>query len=215
IEADTDAQSVLGQIGFPPLPPYIKRGDDPEIAAADEQRYQTVYARQSGAVAAPTAGLHFTEPLIEQLKQAGVKFAFITLHVGAGTFKPVATENLEDHQIHREWFSIDENNAGIINEAKKKGGRIIPVGTTSTRVLETVAAGLRIEAVAGTTELYIMPGYRFKMIDAMITNFHLPKSTLLALVAAFAGLEKILAAYNHAIEKRYRFYSYGDAMLII
>jgi S-adenosylmethionine:tRNA ribosyltransferase-isomerase len=182
-----------------------------------------VYARQSGAVAAPTAGLHFTETLIEQLKQAGIKFAFITLHVGAGTFKPVTADNLEDHQIHRERFSIDRENAAIINAAKKKGGRIIPVGTTSTRVLETVAAGLQacpersrgIEDVAGTTELFIMPGYRFKMIDAMITNFHLPKSTLLALVAAFAGLENILAAYRHAIEQRYRFYSYGDAMLII
>jgi len=212
---DTDAQAVLDEIGFPPLPPYIKRDDDPAVAAADEQRYQTVYAKQNGAVAAPTAGLHFTESLIEQLKQAGVKFAFITLHVGAGTFKPVTADNLEDHQIHRERFSIDRENAAIINTAKSKGGRIIPIGTTSTRVLETVAAASRIEAAAGTTELFIMPGYRFKMIDAMITNFHLPKSTLLALVAAFAGLENTLAAYRHAIEKRYRFYSYGDAMLII
>jgi len=215
IEVDADAQTVLEQIGFPPLPPYIKRDDDAAVAAADEQRYQTVYARQSGAVAAPTAGLHFTEPLIEQLKQAGVKFAFITLHVGAGTFKPVTADNLEEHQIHEERFSIDEKNAAIINAAKSEGGRIIPVGTTSTRVLETVAAGSRLEASAGTTELFIMPGYRFGMIDAMITNFHLPKSTLLALVAAFAGLERTLAAYKHAIEQRYRFYSYGDAMLIV
>ncbi|MFC1792870.1 tRNA preQ1(34) S-adenosylmethionine ribosyltransferase-isomerase QueA [Planctomycetota bacterium] len=215
IITDADAQSVLDVIGFPPLPPYIKRDDDPAVAAEDEQRYQTVYARQCGAVAAPTAGLHFTEPLIEQLKQAGIKFAFITLHVGAGTFKPVTADNLEDHQIHQELFSIDEENVGIINTAKNNGGRIIPVGTTSTRVLETVAAGSRIEAASGTTELFIMPGYRFKMIDAMITNFHLPKSTLLALIAAFAGLDNILAAYKHAIEQRYRFYSYGDAMLII
>ncbi len=215
IKADADARTVLDEIGFPPLPPYIKRDDDPATAAQDEQRYQTVYARQSGAVAAPTAGLHFTEPLIEQLKQAGIQFAFITLHVGAGTFKPVTADNLEDHQIHQERFSIDEKNAGIINMAKNKGGRIIPVGTTSTRVLETVAADSQIKATAGTTELFIMPGYRFKMIDAMITNFHLPKSTLLALVAAFAGLQSTLAAYNHAIEQRYRFYSYGDAMLII
>jgi S-adenosylmethionine:tRNA ribosyltransferase-isomerase len=215
IKTDMDAQTVLEEIGFPPLPPYIKRGDDPQAAAEDKQRYQTVYARQSGAVAAPTAGLHFTEPLIEQLKQAGVQFAFITLHVGAGTFKPVTEDNLEDHQIHEERFSIDEKNAAIINEAKKKGGRIIPVGTTSTRVLETVAANSQIKASAGTTELFITPGYRFKIIDAMVTNFHLPKSTLLALVAAFAGLENVLAAYNHAIEQRYRFYSYGDAMLII
>lgn len=215
INADLDAQKVLDEIGFPPLPPYIKRDDDPAVAAQDKQRYQTVYARQIGAVAAPTAGLHFTRPLIEQLKQTGMKFAFITLHVGAGTFKPVTEENLVDHQIHEEWFSIDQENAAILNEAKNKGGRIIPVGTTSTRVLETVTADSRIEATSGTTELFIMPGYQFKLTDAMITNFHLPKSTLLALVAAFAGLENILAAYNHAIEQRYRFYSYGDAMLII
>jgi S-adenosylmethionine:tRNA ribosyltransferase-isomerase len=215
IKSDLDAQTVLDRIGFPPMPPYIKRDDDPEVAAEDKRRYQTVYARQSGAVAAPTAGLHFTEPLIEQLKHAGIQFAFITLHVGAGTFEPVTEGNLEDHQIHEEWFSIDEKNAAIINTAKNKGGRIIPVGTTSTRVLETVTADSRIKATTGTTELFIMPGYDFKMADAMITNFHLPKSTLLALVAAFAGHEKILAAYQHAIEKRYRFYSYGDAMLII
>jgi len=215
VKTDMDVQAVLEEIGFPPLPPYIKRNDDPQVAARDKQRYQTVYARQSGAVAAPTAGLHFTEPLIEQLKQAGVKFAFITLHVGAGTFKPVTGENLEDHKIHAEWFSIDEENAAIINEAKSKGGRIIPVGTTSTRVLETIAAGSRAEAAAGTTELFIMPGHEFKLTDAMITNFHLPKSTLLALVAAFAGLENILTAYRHAIGQRYRFYSYGDAMLIV
>jgi S-adenosylmethionine:tRNA ribosyltransferase-isomerase len=215
IKTDADAQTVLEEIGFPPLPPYIKRDDDPAVAAQDKRRYQTVYARQAGAVAAPTAGLHFTEPLIEQLKQSGIKFAFITLHVGAGTFKPVTEDNLEDHQIHEERFSIDRENAATINTAKNKGGRIIPVGTTSTRVLETVAADSRIKAAAGTTELFIMPGYQFKMIDAMITNFHLPKSTLLALVAAFAGLENILTAYNHAIEQRYRFYSYGDAMLIV
>jgi S-adenosylmethionine:tRNA ribosyltransferase-isomerase len=215
IDSSMDAQTVLEEIGFPPLPPYIRRDDDPTVAAQDEQRYQTVYARQSGAVAAPTAGLHFTEPLIEQLKQAGIKFAHITLHVGAGTFKPVTDDNLEDHQIHKEWFSINEENAAIINAVTNNGGRIIPVGTTSTRVLETVAADSRIKATTGTTELFITPGYQFKMVDAMITNFHLPKSTLLALVAAFAGLENILAAYNHAIEQRYRFYSYGDAMMIV
>jgi S-adenosylmethionine:tRNA ribosyltransferase-isomerase len=215
IKTDSNAQTVLGEIGFPPLPPYIKRDDDPEVAAKDKKQYQTVYARRTGAVAAPTAGLHFTEQLIEQLKKAGIKFAFITLHVGAGTFKPVTEDNLEDHQIHEEWFSIDRENAAIINAAKNEGGRIIPVGTTSTRVLETITGDARIDATSDTTDLFIMPGYKFKMVDAMITNFHLPKSTLLALVAAFAGLEKILAAYNHAIEQRYRFYSYGDAMLII
>jgi S-adenosylmethionine:tRNA ribosyltransferase-isomerase len=244
LKTDADAQAVLDTIGFPPLPPYIKRDDDPAAAASDAARYQTVYARHAGAVAAPTAGLHFTESLIEQLRQAAIRFAFVTLHVGTGTFKPITTENIENHKIHREWFSIDGQNAEIINTAENSGGRIIPVGTTSTRVLETVSfrednrmnginnlvnpvipsktfccpvghtCGSRIQAGSGTTELFITPGYSFKITDAMITNFHLPKSSLLALVAAFAGLERILAAYRHAIEQRYRFYSYGDAMLI-
>ena len=213
-EIDADAQSVLDKIGFPPLPPYIKRDNDPAMAERDRVWYQTVYAREAGAVAAPTAGLHFTEALIAKLKRSRVSFAYVTLHVGAGTFKPMTTENVEDHEIHRELFSIDEQNARMINTAKNNGGRIIPVGTTSTRVLETVAWGSQIEAARGTTELFITPGYKFKITDAMITNFHLPKSTLLALVAAFAGLKNILAAYNHAIDRRYRFYSYGDAMLI-
>jgi len=213
---DGNARTVLKRIGFPPLPPYIKRDPGaPGLAADDELRYQTVYARKAGAVAAPTAGLHFTETLIEQLKHAGIRFAFITLHVGAGTFKPVAAEHLEDHQIHSEQFSIDEENAGIIEAAANEGRRIIPVGTTSMRVLETVAVGSEIKATRGATDLFITPGYEFKIADAMITNFHLPKSTLLALVAAFAGLENVLAAYDHAVERRYRFYSYGDAMLII
>ena len=215
IETDANVETVLDKIGFPPLPPYIKRDDDSAIAARDRLQYQTVYAKIPGAVAAPTAGLHFTKPLIERLKQAGVCFAYITLHVGTGTFKPIATENLEDHEIHQEQFSIDEENARIINAAKGKGGRIIAVGTTSTRTLETIAAGPQVQAASSTTSLFIKPGYKFKIVDAMITNFHLPKSTLLALVAAFAGLENILTAYRHAIEQRYRFYSYGDAMLII
>ena len=215
LKTEADTETVLNTIGFPPLPPYIKRADDPALAKIDELRYQTVYARKNGAVAAPTAGLHFTKPLIEQLKQAGISFAYITLHVGAGTFKPVTAENLDDHEIHQEQFSIDQENARIINTAKSKGGRIITVGTTSTRTIETLAGGPQIEAATGSTELFIKPGYKFKITDAMITNFHLPKSTLLALVGAFAGLENILAAYNHAILQQYRFYSYGDAMLII
>jgi len=218
LEAQTDREAILSAIGFPPLPPYIKRNDDLAAAAVDKLRYQTVYARKSGAVAAPTAGLHFTAKLIEQLKQKGICFAYLTLHVGTGTFKPITAENLEDHQIHPEPFSIDEETARLINATKDKGGRIIAVGTTSTRALETAVRrrrSSRIEAASGTTNLFITPGYNFKITDAMITNFHLPKSTLLALVAAFAGLENILAAYSHAIEKRYRFYSYGDAMLII
>jgi len=215
LKTEADTEAVLEAIGFPPLPPYIKRDDDPALAQIDERRYQTVYARKNGAVAAPTAGLHFTKPLIEQLKLAGISFAYITLHVGAGTFKPVTVENLADHQIHQEQFSIDRENALIINTAKSKGGRIITVGTTSTRTIETLANGPQIEAATGSTELFIKPGYKFKITDAMITNFHLPKSTLLALVGAFAGLDNILAAYNHAIRQQYRFYSYGDAMLII
>jgi len=222
LQTEEDTETILDEIGFPPLPPYIKRDDDPALAQIDKLRYQTVYARHTGAVAAPTAGLHFTDHLIEQLKQTGICFAYITLHVGTGTFKPVTTENLEDHQIHQERLSIDDENAQIINTVKNHGGRIIPVGTTSTRTIETIAPGsqtclttVKIEATSGTTSLFIKPGYKFKITDAMITNFHLPKSTLLVLVAAFAGLDNILAAYNHAIEQRYRFYSYGDAMLII
>ncbi|MHC4889468.1 MAG: tRNA preQ1(34) S-adenosylmethionine ribosyltransferase-isomerase QueA [Planctomycetota bacterium] len=211
----SSVDTMLDKIGFPPLPPYIRRGDDTATAAIDKLRYQTVYARHTGAVAAPTAGLHFTKQLIDKLKQHGICFAYITLHVGTGTFKPITTENLEGHKIHQERFSIDEENTRTINTAKNKGSRIIAVGTTSTRALETVASNSRIEAAAGQTSLFIKPCYKFKIIDAIVTNFHLPKSTLLALVAAFAGLENILSAYRHAIEQRYRFYSYGDAMLII
>jgi len=211
---DTDAQVVLEKIGLAPLPPYIKRQNDPELAGEDLLNYQTVYARKAGAVAAPTAGLHFTESLIEELKQAGVRFAFVTLHVGAGTFKPVTADNLDDHRIHTERYSINAKNAEILNRALIEADRIIPVGTTSTRVLETLADAKPFRAVSGTTELFIKPGYKYRITDAMITNFHLPKSTLLALVASFAGLENAMSAYKHAVEERYRFYSYGDAMLI-
>jgi S-adenosylmethionine:tRNA ribosyltransferase-isomerase len=215
IKADATVETILEKIGFPPLPPYIRRSDDPEAAATDKIRYQTVYAQHNGSVAAPTAGLHFTKELIEQLKQASICFAYITLHVGEGTFKPITTDNIEQHKIHQEQFSIDEKNAQAINAAKEKGGRIIAVGTTSVRVLETITDGAKVKAAAGATSLFIKPGYKFKAVDAMITNFHLPKSTLLALVAAFSGLKNILTAYQYAIEQRYRFYSYGDAMLII
>jgi S-adenosylmethionine:tRNA ribosyltransferase-isomerase len=215
ILSKTDTQTILEQVGFPPLPPYIKRDDDPDVASKDKLRYQTVYAKNAGAVAAPTAGLHFTNKLIEQLKQTSICFANITLHVGAGTFKPITAEKLEEHQIHQEKFKIDQQNARIINKVKDKGGKIIPVGTTSTRVLETVSDNGRVEPMSGSTDLFITPGFKFQVTDAMITNFHLPKSSLFALVTAFAGLENILDAYNHAIEQRYRFYSYGDAMLII
>ncbi len=215
IKTDANHETILEKIGFPPLPPYIKRGRNPGQAAMDKLRYQTVYAQHTGAVAAPTAGLHFTNELIEQLKTSQISFAYITLHVGEGTFKPINSENLEEHKIHQEQFRIDEKNAKTINAAKEKGGRIIAVGTTSARTLETVATSSQVNAATGTTTLFIKPGYKFKIVGAMVTNFHLPKSTLLALVAAFAGLKNILAAYEHAIEQRYRFYSYGDAMLII
>ena len=208
------AETILNEVGFPPLPPYIRRDGDVAQAQEDRQRYQTVYARRPGAVAAPTAGLHFTDALLTRLQDKGIRRATVTLHVGAGTFKPVTAEELEQHEIHREWFCLDETNAEIINTARAAGGRIVAVGTTATRVLETVAKSSRVEPGEGDTQLFITPGYAFKAVDAMITNFHLPKSTLLALVGAFAGLDRMMAAYRHAIEQRYRFYSYGDAMLI-
>jgi S-adenosylmethionine:tRNA ribosyltransferase-isomerase len=209
------AEKILKKIGFPPLPPYIRRDTDLRQAAKDKIRYQTVFAKHPGAVAAPTAGLHFSKKLIEQLKKQGILLANVTLAVGEGTFKPVTTETLEAHKIHEEQFVLNEKNANIINRAKQKGGRIIAVGTTSVRVLETAAADGKLKPICGATSLFIRPEYEFKMVDAMITNFHLPCSTLLALVAAFVGLDKILAAYAHAVKQRYRFYSYGDAMLII
>jgi S-adenosylmethionine:tRNA ribosyltransferase-isomerase len=215
IEVELPAEKTLQKIGFPPLPPYIRRDTDLRQAARDRQRYQTVYARNLGAVAAPTAGLHFTKKLIETLKTRGVEFAYVTLAVGEGTFKPVTAETLEEHRIHEERFSIDERNASVINKTRKKGGRIIAVGTTSVRVLETAAAQGQLSAMTDSTRLFIRPGYKFRMVDGMVTNFHLPKSTLLALVGAFTGLDTILAAYTHAIDMQYRFYSYGDAMLII
>ncbi len=215
LKVQGDASRLLEKIGFPPLPPYIKRDADIHQARKDRTRYQTVYANKDGAIAAPTAGLHFTKNLIGQLKKQGVLFAYTTLHVGEGTFKPVSAQTLEEHEIHQEWFSIDEVNAAVVNEARRKGGRIIAVGTTSVRALESAAAGSQVQPMAGSTRLFITPGYKFKVVDAMVTNFHLPKSTLLALVAAFAGLERIMAVYRYAIDKRYRFYSYGDAMLIV
>lgn len=214
VEGLGSVEKILEKIGFPPLPPYIRRDMNLQQAAEDKIRYQTVYARHPGAVAAPTAGLHFTKKLIEKLKQQGVLFAYVTLAVGEGTFKPVTTKTLEAHHIHKERFSINEKNANLINRVRQKGGRIIAVGTTSIRVLETVGANRKLKMTTGTTDLFIKPGYEFKIVDCVVTNFHLPRSTLLALVAAFAGLDTILAAYAHAVRKRYRFYSYGDAMLI-
>jgi len=209
------ADEILETIGFAPLPPYIKRSDDKQLAKTDLRRYQTVYAHRPGAVAAPTAGLHFTKEILEQLKDKPVRLAYVTLHVGPGTFAPIKAEELADHKMHTERFSISRDSADLINDTKDKCGRIIAVGTTSVRTLETVCREGKVAAIEGVTDLFIMPGYEFKMVDAMITNFHLPRSSLLALVCAFAGVENVLAAYRHAIEQRYRFYSYGDAMLII
>ncbi len=213
-EHQIDAFSALDQIGLPPLPPYIKRGREDTSTPEDLQRYQTVYASEPGAVAAPTAGLHFDEPTLEKIKDLGVKLAYITLHVGIGTFRPVQTKTLDEHPMHEERYEINQEAADIINNTVDSGRRIIAVGTTSVRTLESVAANRHIQAAQGQTKLFIQPGYEFKIVDAILTNFHLPKSTLLALVGAFAGMDTVLDAYQHAIEQEYRFYSYGDAMFI-
>lgn len=202
---------VLQAVGHMPLPPYIERTDELE----DKERYQTVYACRDGAVAAPTAGLHFDQALLEKLEAKGVKSAFVTLHVGAGTFQPVRVDNIEDHEMHAEYVELDANVCNLVRETKFRGGRVIAVGTTAVRCLETASPSANwIEPYYGDTEIFIYPGYEFKIVDAMITNFHLPESTLLMLVSAFAGLEHTKNAYQTAIDNRYRFYSYGDAMYI-
>jgi S-adenosylmethionine:tRNA ribosyltransferase-isomerase len=201
----------LDRYGEVPLPPYIARAPE----AADESRYQTVYARHAGAAAAPTAGLHFDETMLGTLEAAGIATAFVTLHVGAGTFQPVETEDLSAHRMHAERYSIPAETAAAIDGARARGGKVIAIGTTSLRALESAAEESgRVRAGAGETRLFITPGYRFRVVRRLLTNFHLPKSTLLMLVAAFAGHENIRAAYAHAIAHRYRFYSYGDAMLL-
>ena len=216
VQTQADAQAVLNEVGFPPLPPYIRRDRDPARAESDRRQYQTVYAQRPGAVAAPTAGLHFTKELMARLAEGGIRFARVTLHVGAGTFKPISSEHVEEHEIHRESYRIDGENADAIHAAREEGGRIIAVGTTVTRVLETVATDRGdVKAAQGATNLFITPGYRFKIVDAMITNFHLPRSTLLMLVSAFVGKPLLDRAYAQAIENRYRFYSFGDAMVIL
>ncbi|CCO07226.1 tRNA preQ1(34) S-adenosylmethionine ribosyltransferase-isomerase QueA [Desulforamulus hydrothermalis] len=201
---------VLERLGTMPLPPYIKK------PLADRQRYQTVYARQEGSAAAPTAGLHFTHELLDEIRSMGVKTVTVLLHVGLGTFRPVQTEDIEQHVMHSEYYEIAPQAAEEINKAKEQGGRVIAVGTTSVRTLETAgnAKGLVLPG-SGMTDIFIYPGYKFKIIDGLITNFHLPKSTLLMLVSALAGREKILAAYRTAVQEKYRFFSFGDAMLII
>ena len=213
-EHQIEAFLALEQIGHPPLPPYIKRGQTDDSEAEDLQRYQTVYASEPGAVAAPTAGLHFDEPTLEKIGHIGIKIAYITLHVGIGTFRPVKTETLDEHPMHEERYKIGSEAADIINASVEAGGRIVAVGTTSVRTLESVAKDRHVQTAQGKTRLFIQPGYDFKIVDAMVTNFHLPKSTLLALVGAFAGMDTVLDAYQHAIEQQYRFYSYGDAIFI-
>lgn len=203
-------EEVLDQLGQMPLPPYITH------QLEDKNRYQTVYATHSGSAAAPTAGLHFTKELLNKIEDRGVKIARITLHVGLGTFRPVKVENVLEHHMHSEFYVVDEKAADTINEAKMAGKRVISVGTTSTRTLETVAAedGL-VKPTSGWTQIFIYPGYQFKCIDSLITNFHLPESTLLMLVSALAGKEHIMAAYEEAVAKRYRFFSFGDAMFLM
>lgn len=211
-EADGPFDELLERYGEAPLPPYVRRPPRPD----DRERYQTVYARHPGAVAAPTAGLHFDPPMLERLQQAGIHLAFLTLHVGLGTFRPVTASRVEDHVMHPEAYQLPRACAVAANRAREQGHRIVAVGTTVVRVLETVADDHgRLRPSAGETSLFIYPGYRFRAVDAMITNFHLPRSTLLMMVAAFAGREFILDAYREAIRERYRFYSYGDCMLIL
>ncbi len=208
---DKDLDTVLQEAGQMPLPPYIRRKSE----TSDTKRYQTVYASTTGSVAAPTAGLHFTESLLSKIKQIGVDMATITLHVGYGTFAPVRCHDIRQHKIHSEWVEVKKDAAKTLLKTKNRGGRIIAVGTTSVRTLEFVHKTFGcIRQYTGPCDLYILPGYRFRLVDAIVTNFHLPKSSLLILVCAFAGRKRILSAYRQAIEKGYRFYSYGDAMLI-
>ena len=203
--------AVLDQIGHMPLPPYIDRSDTED----DKSRYQTVYAEHSGAVAAPTAGLHFDQALMDDIKGKGASIGFVTLHVGAGTFQPVRADNIEDHHMHSEWLQVSAELCQQVAATKAKGGRVIAVGTTSVRCLETAAKAGDIAPFEGDTDIFIYPGYQFKVVDALLTNFHLSESTLLMLVSAFSGYPSIMTAYRAAVAERYRFFSYGDAMLLI
>ena len=210
LEFSTDIEPLLEAHGEIPLPPYIRRNAAPE----DQARYQTVYARDDGSVAAPTAGLHFDSELFQALHERGVETAFLTLHVGIGTFAPVRTQRIEDHRLHTEWCRVTSASCERIRQTGQRGGRIVAVGTTVVRALESAAQGGELKPFEGETSLYIRPGFRFRVVDALITNFHLPESSLLMLVCAFAGRDRVLAAYRHAVAQGYRFFSYGDAMLI-
>lgn len=203
-------EEILDRLGQMPLPPYIK------TQLEDKERYQTVYSKVEGSAAAPTAGLHFTEDLLNKLRERGVNIAYVTLHVGLGTFRPVKVENILEHQMHSEFYMLDEENAKVINETKKNGGRVVAVGTTSSRTLETIGdeEGF-VKPQSGWTEIFIYPGYKFRVVDCLITNFHLPESTLIMLVSALAGRENVMRAYETAVEEKYRFFSFGDAMFIL
>jgi S-adenosylmethionine:tRNA ribosyltransferase-isomerase len=210
ILSNRDLLDLLDQYGSLPLPPYIEHDAD----AHDDERYQTVYAEQPGAVAAPTAGLHFDEAMLERLKVHGVNIAYVTLHVGAGTFQPVRVDNISEHKMHSELYSVPEETVALIKATQAQGKKVTAIGTTSMRALESAARSGELMAGSGDTDIFITPGYEFKVVERILTNFHLPKSTLLMLVSAFAGLEHIQQAYQHAIAQKYRFFSYGDAMLI-
>ena len=202
-------RQVLDELGEMPLPPYITERLD------DRERYQTVYSKEQGSAAAPTAGLHFTKELLEKVKEKGVNIAYVTLHVGLGTFRPVKVDDVNEHVMHSEFYHLEEEDAKIINETKKRGNKIISVGTTSTRTLETIGdENGFVKAQSGWTNIFIYPGYKFKVVDKLITNFHLPESTLIMLVSALAGKEKVMNAYNEAVKERYRFFSFGDSMII-
>ncbi|MDH5511866.1 MAG: tRNA preQ1(34) S-adenosylmethionine ribosyltransferase-isomerase QueA [Gammaproteobacteria bacterium] len=204
------ALEILDRFGHVPLPPYIDRADE----SADRERYQTVYARRNGAVAAPTAGLHFDEPMLVRLQAMGVETAFITLHVGAGTFQPLRVDDIRQHRMHAEFFSVTQATCDQINSAKKEGRRVVAVGTTVVRSLEASTENDRVVPFEGETDIFIFPGFQFRVADALLTNFHLPESTLLMLVCAFGGTQNVLDAYRHAVEQKYSFYSYGDAMFV-
>ncbi len=211
LDFETDSLlDLLDNVGHIPLPPYIERSDD----QADLERYQTVFARHEGAVAAPTAGLHFDDDLLASLEEKGINHCFVTLHVGAGTFQPVKVDEITEHKMHSEYFEINQTTVDQINQTKENGGRIIAVGTTAVRSIESAAKSGALKATKEETDIFIYPGYEFKIVDMLITNFHLPKSSLLMLVSAFIGRERMMEIYQHAIQEKYRFFSYGDAMLL-
>ena len=208
--SEVNVAAILERLGHMPLPPYIERQD----AEMDRERYQTVYARQQGAVAAPTAGLHFDEAMLQDIQRRGIELAFVTLHVGAGTFQPVRVDNIEAHKMHSEWMQLSDEVVEAVGRTRARGRRVIAVGTTSVRCLESAARGGELKPYCGETDIFITPGYQFRVVDALLTNFHLPESTLLMLVSAFAGHDNMMQAYRHAVAERYRFFSYGDAMFI-